>query len=226
MKKILLAVTAALAITSCSQNEEFENVGQNAEISFGTIVRNSTRANILTTDNMQTFTVSGYQTDAEMAEGTKLTTGFIDELKVEKKDAKWVYEGDTFYWPYSGKVQFFGTSPAQSLNINVAGYPTFDYTIKDVSAQEDLVAANLINKDKTSGELILPFQHLLTQVNFSIKGDTPGFTYTVTSIVLTDLQDKATFKFDGTNAVGAWQGATTSSANIKYRFFYSNSGNR
>ena len=68
MKKILLAVTAALAITSCSQNEEFENVGQNAEISFGTIVRNSTRANILTTDNMQTFTVSGYQTDAEMAE--------------------------------------------------------------------------------------------------------------------------------------------------------------
>ena len=26
MKKILLAVTAALAITSCSQNEEFENV--------------------------------------------------------------------------------------------------------------------------------------------------------------------------------------------------------
>lgn len=216
MKKILLAVTAALAITSCSQNEELENVGQNAEISFGTIVRNSTRANILTTDNMQTFTVSGYQTDAEMAEGTKLTTGFIDELKVEKKDAKWVYEGDTFYWPYSGKVQFFGTSPAQSLNINVAGYPTFDYTIKDVSAQEDLVAANLINKDKTSGELILPFQHLLTQVNFSIKGDTPGFTYTVTSIVLTDLQDKATFKFDGTNAVGAWQGATTSSANIKY----------
>ena len=28
MKKILLAVTAALAITSCSQNEEFENEGQ------------------------------------------------------------------------------------------------------------------------------------------------------------------------------------------------------
>ena len=32
MKKILLAVTAALAITSCSQNEEFENEGQKAEI--------------------------------------------------------------------------------------------------------------------------------------------------------------------------------------------------
>ena len=111
MKKILLAVTAALAITSCSQNEEFENVGQNAEISFGTIVRNSTRANILTTDNMQTFTVSGYQTDAEMAEGTKLTTGFIDELKVEKKDAKWVYEGDTFIGLIREKFNFLERLP-------------------------------------------------------------------------------------------------------------------
>lgn len=216
MKKILLAVTAALAITSCSQNEEFENARQDAEISFGTIVRNSTRADILTTNNMQTFTVSGYKTAAEMAVSTQLATGFIDDLKVEKKDSKWVYEGDTFYWPYSGKVQFFGTSPAQSLNITAAGYPTFDYTVKDVATQEDLVAANLINKDKESGELVLPFQHLLTQVNFSIKGDTPGFTYTVSSIVLTNLKDKATFKFDGTDAVGAWQGVTASSANLKY----------
>ena len=46
MKKILLAVTAALAITSCSQNEEFENAGQKAEINFGSIVSNSTRATI------------------------------------------------------------------------------------------------------------------------------------------------------------------------------------
>lgn len=42
MKKILLAVTAALAITSCSQNEEFEAPSQKAEINFNTAV---TRAN-------------------------------------------------------------------------------------------------------------------------------------------------------------------------------------
>jgi len=34
MKKILLAVTAALAITGCSQNEEFEAPSQKAEINF------------------------------------------------------------------------------------------------------------------------------------------------------------------------------------------------
>ena len=31
MKKILLAVTAALAITGCSQNEEFESTGLKSE---------------------------------------------------------------------------------------------------------------------------------------------------------------------------------------------------
>ena len=38
MKKILLAVTAALAITGFSQNEDFEIAAQKAEINFGTIV--------------------------------------------------------------------------------------------------------------------------------------------------------------------------------------------
>ncbi|WP_342382259.1 fimbrillin family protein [Bacteroides ovatus] len=220
MKKILLAVTAALAITSCSQNEEFDNAGQNAEISFGTIVRNSTRADILATDNIKTFTVSGYKTEGEMVSTTQLAGGFIDNLKVDKKDPDgWGYTG-TFYWPYSGKVQFFATSPAQTLNVaDAVGYPTFEYAVKDVATQEDLVAANLIDKDRTSGTLILPFQHLLTQVNFSIKGDTPGFTYTVTKIVLTGMMDKATFKFDGTSTVGAWQGAATAtSPDLKYEY--------
>ena len=44
MKKILLAVTAALAITGCSQNEEFESTGLKSEIVFNTIVSKTTRA--------------------------------------------------------------------------------------------------------------------------------------------------------------------------------------
>jgi len=42
MKKILLAVTAALAITGCSQNEEFEAPSQKAEINFNTAVTRAT----------------------------------------------------------------------------------------------------------------------------------------------------------------------------------------
>ena len=47
MKKILLAVTAALAITGCSQNEEFEAPSQKAEINlafrFTRIIRRQRR---------------------------------------------------------------------------------------------------------------------------------------------------------------------------------------
>lgn len=39
MKKILLAVTAALAIMSCSQNEEFEAPNQQTKIDFTSVVR-------------------------------------------------------------------------------------------------------------------------------------------------------------------------------------------
>lgn len=46
MKKILLAAVAALAIVGCTQNEEIEKAGEKAEINFGTVVKNSTRAAI------------------------------------------------------------------------------------------------------------------------------------------------------------------------------------
>lgn len=65
MKKILLAVTAALAITSCSQNEEFENEGQKTEINFTTIVSKATRASELKTEGLKTnggFKVFAYNT--------------------------------------------------------------------------------------------------------------------------------------------------------------------
>lgn len=209
MKKVLLATAAVILMTGCSQNEEFENEAQNAKINFGSIVRNSTRADILTTSTISTFTVSGYKTTGAMAEGTQLTTGFIDALVVTKgAENKWAYTGDAFYWPFTEKVQFFATSPAQAQAVTAPGYPTFEYTVKAVADQEDLVAANLIDKDKMAGDLTFPFQHLLTQVNFSIKGDTPGFTYTVTKLVLKGVKDKAKFTFDGTNTVGSWTGLT------------------
>ena len=60
MKKILLAVTAALAITGCSQNEEFENAAQKAEINIGTIVKGTSRAAEMTNVNFGSFKVGSF----------------------------------------------------------------------------------------------------------------------------------------------------------------------
>lgn len=215
MKKVMFAAMAALAITSCSQNEEMDAPGKNDEIRFGTIVKTSTKATPVTTDNIQQFTVSGFKTADDMAGDTQLATGFMDDVLVKKSGNVWT--SGTFYWPISGKVQFFGTEPAQTLNLEAAGYPKFDYVVGAIADQKDLIAAYAANKSKSSGQVQLAFQHLLTQVNFSIKGDTEDFTYTVTKLEIVDAKDKGTFTFsEGPTVVGAWSAVAVSGTPAGY----------
>lgn len=205
MKKILLATVAALAITSCSQNEEFENAGQKAEINFGSIVGNSTRATITGTDNFKTFTVNGYKTSTKMGDAVKLSSGFMDNEMVEKTEGgdTWVHS-NVFYWPTT-YVQFFATSPQQNLTLPEKGYPTITYTVGTIDKQEDLLVANLIDKQKSEEAVQLKFQHALSQVNFSIKGDTKGFDYKVSELVIKGVDGTGTFSFNGNEStVGAW----------------------
>lgn len=203
MKKILLAAVAALAIVGCSQNEEIEKAGEKAEINFGTVVKAGTKAAITETDNFATFTVRAYKTEDKMVAAPALSSVFMNDLLVERTlpNTEWTHTG-TFYWPLSGYVQFFATSPKQALKVTT-GYPTFDYTIATADKQVDLVAANVIDAEKTENAVDLAFQHLLTQINFSIKGDTEDFTYTVTKLELKGAKDKSTFTFDGSNTIGS-----------------------
>lgn len=214
MKKILFVALAAATMMSCTENEVIENAGNKAAIEFGTVVKNGTKALVTTTANFKTFTVNGYKTTDVMGPTVQLAKGFIDDLTLNSTDG-WKYT-DTYYWPLTGNVQFFATSPKQALNITAAGYPTFDYTIKAEANQEDLVAANVIDKAKSEIAVVLPFQHLLTQVNFSIKGADKDFTYTVSELVLKGVKDKSTFKFDGTSTVGVWSEPTASVAGLTY----------
>lgn len=217
MKKILLVALAAVAMASCSENEEFENVSTTNQIKFGTVVKAGTKAEVITAGNLKTFTVNAYKTTAGMGTDVQLSTGFMDNVEVTKSPSEWQYTGN-YYWPSSGKLQFFATSPAQTLDITTAGYPKFEYTVKAVTGQEDLVAANVINQIKSESAITLPFQHLLTQVNFSIKGSTPDFTYTVSKLVIKGAKDKATFTFDGSATVGAWSSLVESVSGVTYEY--------
>ena len=205
MKKILLAIAAVATITSCSQNEEFENQGQEAEISFNSVINKSTRAAIIEDAKFSSFTVSGYRTAEKMTSGTQLATGFMDDVKVSKGEGGWSQVG-TFYWPATAYVSFFATSPEQTLDITTkVGFPAFHYTVGATAEQVDLLAANLINQQKADNKVTLGFHHLLTQVNFSIKGDTKDFKYVISKLELSGVSASATYSFDGnTGTVGAW----------------------
>lgn len=218
MKKILLVALAAAGMVSCSQNEEIENAGQKAEIRFSTVVKNGTRAVINDNNNFSEFTVCGYKTADVMADGVQLASGFMDNVNVTKSDNTWS-TATTFYWPATGKVQFFATYPAQTLDITSAGYPKFDYKVGAIDAQVDLVAAKVLDKDKTAAGITLPFQHLLTQVNFSIKGDLAGCTYKLTKLELSNLNDNGSFQFtSATDGVGGTWTLGSATANLKYTY--------
>ena len=201
MRKILLVALTAAAMVSCSENEGLENENTVNRIKFGTVVKTGTKTLVATTENFSKFTVSAYKTTDDMGGAVQLNTGFMDDIEVDKSSGEWKYKGD-YYWPASGKLQFFATSPAQTLDITTA----------------DLVAANVINQVMSESAISLPFQHLLTQVNFTIKGDVVDFIYTVSKLVIKGAKDKATFTFDGSSTVGAWSNLAESASGVTYEY--------
>ena len=197
MKKILLAVTAALAITSCSQNEEFENPAQNAEIGFNTAV---TRATAMTTADFSKFKVYGYAHEGEFAVATKATS--IVDGTYEKKENVWSeMASQKFYWPSSDNVTFFAYSPVGETGTTYTaattypGYPTIAYTVNDIIAsQSDFLVVQQTGDGTTNKSgIALGFKHALTQIAFKLKGADKDVNYSVTELALKGIKKSGTY---------------------------------
>lgn len=200
MKKILFLAMVAAALVGCSQNEEFENAGQKAEIKFQSVIKAGTKAAAITDlTGTAGFKVSAYNTGATES-GAVLETPFINDEIVSYKDAKWNIAGGPYYWPMDANVQFFGylnvANATYSLDAN-AKYPKVAYTIAAAAAdQEDFVVAKLEGQKKADGAITLPFTHALTQVNFSVKAGNTALTYKVSDIKISGLYGKGTYSFE------------------------------
>lgn len=230
MKKILLAVTAALAITSCSQNEEFENPNQQTKIDFTSVVKKATRAVDTTGDNFLAFTVSSYVTDNAYDGVAALGNAYMNGISFTKENvaANWTTtDGGTYYWPSkeSGKkVQFFAypTTEPTSYSLPATGYPSISFTVDGTPAnQKDLVVAHAADVTVESngvanGTLTLDFKHVLTRINFAyIPGD-KNLTYNVTAISIADVKGGAgVYSFNKDD--GEWN-LDAATANVSYSY--------
>lgn len=218
MKKIMLAAMAALAITGCSQNEEFDAPSQNAEIGVGAVVKNTTRAAITNNDNFKKFTVYSYITDNVYTPGTALGEAYMDGINYSFESA-WTNDAtEKYYWPTAAsnkKIQFFAY-PTDLIDSNsyttpATGYPSFTFTVAAASAdQKDLVVANKQDmasnsEGVTNGTFQLDFTHALTRINFAFVPADGNLTYTIESIVIKGVKgEKGKYTFangwDLTNA--------------------------
>mgnify|MGYP000317262710 CR=1 FL=1 len=104
MKKVLLAIAAVATITSCSQNEEFENPNQQAKIGFTSVVKKATRATDTTTDNFLAFTVSSYVTSATYDGTTLLGNAYMNGVSYTKANAGFGKESTIFCVSYYGQI--------------------------------------------------------------------------------------------------------------------------
>ncbi|MCS2617312.1 fimbrillin family protein [Bacteroides thetaiotaomicron] len=192
MKKVLLAIAAVATITSCSQNEEFENPAQNAEINFSTIVSKSTRAVIIENKDFKKFTAYGYSHGETNFTGVVTSTIMSSAEYTKGEDGGWTTSG-RYYWPTSGKVTFFGYGGVATATYakEDGKFPTLKYTVlTDINKQEDLLVAQQANKSKENNNpsVNLNFKHALAQVYFKLKGNDADLTYTVSKIELNKVR--------------------------------------
>lgn len=215
MKKILLAVAAVAAFASCSQNEEFENVGQKAEIKIGTTA--VTRATELNTVGLQDagFQLYAYNTGTSaMTSEVVLPVSTWIADKATYASSAWTVAGGPYYWPLTEKLQFFAYSPVDGVTYTATdgqakGFPKFTYTVgATAAAQKDLVISSALDKTKAASgatpTVSLTFKHALTQINIQVVQESLDYTYEITKdVTITGVKGSGTFTYTGENT-GAW----------------------
>ncbi|WP_077152804.1 fimbrillin family protein [Bacteroides bouchesdurhonensis] len=217
MKKVLLATAvAAMAFTSCSQNEEFEAQGTNNEIKIGTMVKKSPRAVVTDDETFKSFTLSSFIVDKDQIYSEKgLGDAYMDGVSYTGIKGNWTNTGVNYYWPIGKNVQFFGYSGGTNFMVNDTGYPTLSFSIKGTSSeQEDLVVAAM-NTEKPADDnakVLLEFKHILTKINFSYKPEA-DYTYEITKLKINGVKGgNATYTFNADPLQGTWTNGSSDEA--------------
>ncbi|MDL2208666.1 fimbrillin family protein [Parabacteroides sp. OttesenSCG-928-O15] len=223
-RMLMLAASAAVMLTSCSNDKEIGDVEgdkNGSEINFRTLIDKgaASRATVTNSENILGFTVSGWwdkTTDGTTTElGDTNTGGYLfnafDLTRREAGVTDWEYD-PKIYWPSSGKgVLFYAYSPASSKNVtsgkglyNYKG-DAIEYTVPDpgeAEAQEDFLLARTGNLNKETVKL--NFAHALSRATFSAKKTNENITYLIKSVTLVNIKKRGTIDIKDIPTTGAF----------------------
>ena len=116
MKKTLLFALAAIAMTSCSKDETMQTNTGNS-IGFRASLGKSTRANVTTLSNLNTFYVTA------LGNGTNYFTRM--EVTSQDNGATW-QTAQTHYWP-AYELEFFASNMRTNMNVTPEAQTIADY---------------------------------------------------------------------------------------------------
>lgn len=208
MKKLFLLVAfAALGLASCT-DEQIEDQTQKDGIQFKTMVGMNSifKSTELNNTAFTEFWVSAYRTASDLDyDSTRTLIPYIDNLRVVKINQvtnEWNYTGN-YYWPLSQKLNFFAHNAGASSvmpTTQFTNFPSFVFTQDFTSAttQKDVVIARALNQTQMATPVALTFNHVLTQINFSLKGADDGPEYVIKKIEVLGIRETGTFRFRDT----------------------------
>ena len=160
MKKILLPVLAAALLAGCAKEENAGNANELMPIRLGA--------------GVGTEVTSKAPVDPTDPNAANITAGIVGkntngnwETKISFKPSTTqqpVTFADVQYYPNDGStVTMYAWYPADAQNEDVVTFTKKDGTI-------DVMYATIAG-DKESGQLILPFEHKLAQIYFTVTAD-------------------------------------------------------
>lgn len=209
-----MAATLTL-MASCSKDES-NSINEKQNIRFVTLIGNNSR----TTTGLLDLAALKTSTDGFAVCTDGLGSPEMDNVVVTYSGSTWTYTND-YYWPVnpSATVSFTAYAPAGTTDVTLSssGLTATDFiSASTVGSQIDLLyaAPANFNRQGSSSGVALTFNHILTQVLFSIITDIPsGDTPLISSIILTVPQNKGSYS----NAT--W---TPASASQSYTLFNNN----
>lgn len=235
MKKVLLWVTAfTLGLASCQKSEVVDdvNAGSN-ELNFGVYQGKATRAGELMNDDLTQEGVS-FPLHAYRGKQTETKTKYFDETLTygQPETGKWntsiprfLPEGSAdflqFYAYYAHNKNTkkgdlagatYNAIPSDALTTDA--YPTLEYIIQKngttgtnpSGTDIDLVAASV--NDNVGTSITIPFKHILSQINFGVKGYY-GAKIKIGNIKINQVLKEGTFSFNPDPTKWGWTGQKT-----------------
>ena len=221
MKKttIILAGLALIA-ASCAKTEVVSSGPEGGEkgISFSAYTARPTKAQDVTTGNLESFKATAIGNSAVYFDGVKFTKSSTTPAVWESTPAYFwpAYALDFYAYNTPEKGTFTPTINTESQTILVAPSTT-------LSEQEDLVAACVksANEPTNKGATAISFHHYLTQVVLKAQCSNSNYTVKVDGIKLANLAGEGTYTFSTSAETAGNMVATTGKVNSDESVDYS-----
>lgn len=199
IKKIALLAVAAAMFAGCAKIE----YGSDEEVRwdpFACVTKAIVSGTTYPID--VPFTVNAFFSKDNFATSTK----WIDSSEMTKQGTYWKNSAQTYYWPISGAMKFFGYSPsditanAASVTSSAAnGTVVADYELTPANATKDFMyASNTTNvATRVKGSPVqMTFAHAMAQIVFkaSLAADYPNATVKITDIMLVNIATTGSFR--------------------------------